>query len=294
MAWYRAGGGGIPSAIKTDMNAVLNKKLGTSQDYPPTDWAPSVNLLGPLPEKTASGSVASITDGADGVPIKSWLVTLPASLSGYSSINGTQNTGTGTPETQYTVSLGRTIYGGSVDVVNGTGKDTYAKIKISDLNWAYYTAGTNPIFYANNVPNMKKYARAEMPNIVIDGYTTRTAHSRSNLSTNMANMECSAIENAQTITFRNDTYTSVSDMLSDIGDEYIVYEVETPTDFTFTPITPTPETALGVNNFWADEGDSEVTYRADINLVLQALGGRGLSMMRPINTEEIEYEEDER
>lgn len=76
MAWYRAGGGGIPSAIKTDMNAVLNKKFGTSQDYPPTDWAPSVNLLGPLPEKTASGSVASITDGADGVPVKSWVITI--------------------------------------------------------------------------------------------------------------------------------------------------------------------------------------------------------------------------
>lgn len=268
MAWYRAGGGGIPSAIKTDMNAVLNKKFGTSQDYPPTDWAPSVNLLGPLPEKTASGSVANITDGADGVPIKAWEVTLPASLSGYSAINGTKNTGTGTPETQYTVSLGRTIYGGEADIVNGVGKDTCTKIKISDLNWTYYTAGTSPIFYANNVPNMKTYARAEMPNIVIDGYTTRTAHSRSNLSANMANMECSAIENAQTITFRNDTYTSVSDMLSDIGDEYIVYEVATPTDFTFTPISPTPETALGMNNFWADEGDSEVTYRADIDLLL--------------------------
>ena len=32
--------------------------------------------------------------------------------------------------------------------------------------------------------------------------------------------------------------------------------------FSFTPITPTPETALGVNNFWADEGDSDVTYRS--------------------------------
>lgn len=183
---------------------------------------------------------------------------LGSTVSAYEPINGTT----------HTVSLGRTIYGGSVDVVNGTGKDNCTKIKFSNLNWTYYTAGTNPIFYANNVPNIKTYERAEMPNIAIDGYTTRTAHSLSNLSTNMANMECSAIENAQTITFRNDTYTSVNAMLADLGNEYIVYELATGTDFTFTPITPTPETALGVNNFWADEGDSDVTYRADIDLLL--------------------------
>lgn len=290
MTMYRVGPAGIPASLKTNMDAVLNKKFGTSTTYAPATWPDNVNLLGPLPEKTASGSVASITDGADGVPIKAWKVTLPASLSGYSAINGTKNTGTGTPETQYIVSLGRTIYGGQVDAVNGTGTYNCARIKFSDLNWTYYTAGTNPIFYANNVPNMKTYSRGAMPNIIIDGYTTRTAHSRSNLATNMANMECSAIENGPSIAFRNVDYTSVSAMLADLGNEYIVYEVETPTDFTFTPITPTPETALGVNNFWADEGDSDVTYRADINMLIASLSGnRGLMMSRP-QLEEITEE----
>ena len=62
---------------------------------------------------------------------------------------------------------------------------------------------------------------------------------------------------------------------------------------TFTPITPTPETALGVNNFWATEGDSDVTYRADISLALaQNNGGRGLMMMRPTEPEETEETEE--
>jgi hypothetical protein len=45
---------------------------------------------------------------------------------------------------------------------------------------------------------------------------------------------------------------------------HLVYKVNdaTATDFTFTPITPTPETALGVNNFWSDSGDTEVIYYA--------------------------------
>ena len=71
MAWYRAGGAGIPASLKSDMNDVLNKKFGTSTTYPPSDWPSDVNLLGPLPEKTASGAIASFSDGADTVPLKS-------------------------------------------------------------------------------------------------------------------------------------------------------------------------------------------------------------------------------
>lgn len=379
------GGGTIPSELQANMDAVFNKKFNTSgQTYDSDGWPDDVNLMGPLSEKTVSGAIAVIEDGADDVPTKSVKVTLPASLSGVSAVsvvnsgknlllltqygdknivnqttgaitrNGTtswawsydnttlrvtlpagtyklycwlsvaggsgnrvrtydsdENIITGAdaslvgltyyegtftltekkslgvglkqPEnstayiaistsattlsqyelyngTQYTASLGRTIYGGEVDIVNGTGKENCAKIKFSELNWTYYTSGTNPIFYANNVPDMRIYSRGEMPNIAIDGYTTRTAHSRSNLSTNMANMECSAIENAQTIAFRNDAYTSVSDMLEDMGNEYIVYEVATPTDFAFDG--QEIDTMLGYNAFWSDDGDTEVTYRS--------------------------------
>lgn len=72
MAWFRAGGGGIPSSLKLDMNDVFNKKFGTVlQDYPPEDWPETVNLMGPLPERTVSGAVVAFADGADTVPIKS-------------------------------------------------------------------------------------------------------------------------------------------------------------------------------------------------------------------------------
>ena len=70
MAWYKCGGGGIPSNLKTGMNGVLNKKFGTSSEYAPDTWVDNVNLLGKLPEKTVSGSIAHITDGADRVPMK--------------------------------------------------------------------------------------------------------------------------------------------------------------------------------------------------------------------------------
>lgn len=87
MTWFRAGGGnGVPAALKSEMNDVLNKKFGTSTDYPPNDWPDTVDLMGPLEEKTVSGSIASFSDGADDVPIKSLVASLPASLTPYESI----------------------------------------------------------------------------------------------------------------------------------------------------------------------------------------------------------------
>lgn len=371
MAWYRAGGGGIPSAIKTDMNAVLNKKFGTSQDYSPTDWAPSVNLMGPLPEKTASGSVASITDGADGVPLKNWLVTLPASLDGYSEVNGVKsganlfnedwevggiNDTTGLPNsdtnkirsktfsiikggttcyvsvpqpirvlfyasdesfisetanirnntftvpsncslfkirgtvdygtsynndimisygttatayeayispTTYTASLGRTIYGGSVDVVNGTGTDGAQKIKIGDLDWMYQSANTR--FYTASLTSAiaKPATNGELaPFLYSDVLSPLSFTAAQNVDKSIC------VATSGNIFIKDTTFTDKTTFLQHYGDTYIIVGKATPEDFTFTPISPTPETALGVNNFWADEGDSDVTYRADIDLLL--------------------------
>lgn len=101
MAWFRAGGAGIPSSLKSGMNDVLNKKFGTSTTYPPSDWPSDVNLLGPLPEKTASGAIANFSDGADTVPLKALTFDIepvqasgtpspsnPLPISGHTELNG--------------------------------------------------------------------------------------------------------------------------------------------------------------------------------------------------------------
>ena len=90
MAWFRTGGGGIPSVLKEDMNAVLNKKFSTETVYPPETWANNVNLLGKLPEATKSGSVVHFADGADDVPLKSLVANIPANLEGVSSVTSTK------------------------------------------------------------------------------------------------------------------------------------------------------------------------------------------------------------
>lgn len=119
MTWFRVGGAGIPAALKNAMNAVFNKKFGTTgQNYPPNGWPDDVNLLGPLPEKTVAGAIAYTDDAADTVPVKSVICSIvpkqagsgiPSptnvrALSGYTGLTASQrgknlldsSTGTGT------------------------------------------------------------------------------------------------------------------------------------------------------------------------------------------------------
>ena len=72
----------MPADIETDMNAVLNKKMGTSITYAPDTWANTVNLMGKLPEKTATGTIASFDDGADDVPVAEGVFNIVATQAG--------------------------------------------------------------------------------------------------------------------------------------------------------------------------------------------------------------------
>ena len=280
MAWYRAGEGGIPSSIKTDMNAVLNKKFGTSQDYPPTDWAPSVNLLGPLPEKTVSGAVANITDGADGVPVKNWGVTVDATLSGVSSVVCTQagknfldpsivfenttiytyDSATGAVTvlksdiSAWNTKTGLPLKAGTYAVTNPTGRFQYRLASESYGTDHNITATTGTItLSADDDIKIKFGLGTTYP------FTASYQLERNSTATTFEKYTAPTVS---TVNLGRTIYGGSVDVVAGTGTD------ENGNDFTFTPISPTPETPLGASNFWADEGDSEVTYRADIDLLL--------------------------
>lgn len=380
MTWFRCGGGGsgIPAALKNRMNAVLNKKFGTAVDYPPNGWPDDVNLLGELKEKTAaSASVCSFDDGADDVPTKSLVVTIPPTLSGVSSLTETQ-TGrnlvdfnshlessysgltisggadgsisfSGTPSrtwahlttdfdidlpvgsyiigrsgssasyavyiavryedgttenismaltnsktftttkkinrirldisslstsvtynetffvmlengstahtyepyttpTQYTASLGRTIYGGQADIVNGTGKDTHKGYTLDNLTWSGgIVGGADWCWYVDlSADGLKLPANSAIFSGICDNYTPIRYNG--------------VATNQNTIALRSNGFLYVnngSETTQPTGK--VTIELDTPTDFTFTG--QEVPTRLGVNNFWSDSGDTEVTYR---------------------------------
>lgn len=408
MTWFRVGGAGIPATLKNAMNAVFNKKFGTSgQNYPPKQWPDDVNLLGPLPEGTASGPIANFSDGADDVPIKNCIVTLPGSLGGYSDVNGGRigknflddtllnleqgsiNDSTGANEsannrvrnasaipfpydeivssytwtipsgykvairpydangnfvqlpswalafitqlpqdligqgitqmrfvfaktdnsaitpndiknvgfqievgstatayeayktpTQYTAALGRSIYGGTADLVTGGGKDGYIKPVItSDMVTSAALESSNRIW------------RVQLNTAVYDGNFTYQIGVCNHLTfvdsyTNVANTDMSIAFNINTgkqILLHNSNLTTVDEVKAFIDTLDMIYPIATPTDFSFDG--QEINSLYGVNNFWNGAGgDTTVVYRRDIDLALQAVSSsRGLMMAsRPV------------
>lgn len=385
MAWYRAGGGGIPSSLKTDMNDVLNKKFGTSIDYPPTNWAPTVNLMGPLPEKTASGAIVTFPDGADAVPLKKCEITLPASLDGYSSVDvkhtganlldftvrdhfgitcektadgGAKMSGTATntsypvnwipltlpagtyhiyisavgtgmtiaysknggyggnlytgdnvitlnaeteiggyirvsngtvisePETVYmqlsvaqadyepyttptthTAQLGRTIYGGTADVVKGQGIGECVKVKFSDLTWFTNLLNGARQFYAvlsdSKTPINNNTI---LDGLLCDGYNVTYANDVY-LDTSVGDKI--SVNTGNAVQVRDYSVTTLEAFIAKTANYELVYPLATPEPFSFDPVPI--DSKLGNNTLWSEQGSAEVTHRADINL---ALGGQ--------------------
>ena len=383
------------------MGAVLQKKMATpSTTYAPAVWPETVNLLGKLPERTASGSIAAITDGADMVPLKSWEIEVSPNLSGKSSVVCTQtgqnlfeygeraemvrngitssvsadgtitasgtSTGNGdipitlstsvvlqngqsytfsldgtdtrsgsiyvyfagggyisipnsrsygtyTPTSDVTitgvtlrmfngqsitlsakmqievgstahayepytapvvntVSLGRTVYGGNVDVVNGTGTESHAKITDFSTLRANGISSTGAYRYIIDVSGMGDY------NVGACVATEDLLTYRVSYNANVG--EFYNTTNVLIIFLAQDNAQDAITYLQSNSCE-IAYPLATPIDFSFDPITPTPET-VEVCNFWADEGDSTVVYRADIDALLSSLSGnRGLMLSSP-------------
>ena len=311
MTWYRVGPAGIPGSLKTDMDAVLNKKFGTSTTYAPNTWPDNVNLLGPLPEKTASGSIANITDGADAVPLKNWLVTLPASLDGYTEVNGAK-TGKNLFDKDNANEIDGYFTTTGFSTLNSNAKTIYIPIVGGVTYTVSKTAGQRfQIATAEAIPSNGELFTARQANNTATSLTITASANDKYL------WAWVFLEGTDTITL-SEMLASVQIEVGSTPTQYTAYEAPTQytaslgrtiyggtadivtgegedengNAFTFTPIQA--DTELGVNNFWADEGDSDVTYRADISLALQAInGGRGLMGMMMQRPEEEQLTEED-
>ena len=167
--------------------------------------------------------------------------------------------------TTYTASLGRTIYGGTADIVTGEGVETHQEIDLGSLTWVYASASNR--FYANlnlvgiytNFPTNAN----EIADITCADYETITFSSLSGDSS-LNNKVAGVNTDAPFITIRDTRFSNANDFKNAVTGKKAVIPLATPTDFTFTG--QEVPTRLGYNAFWSDEGDTEVTYRADLDL----------------------------
>lgn len=153
-----------------------------------------------------------------------------------------------------------TVYGGTLNVTNGTLTVNRAMVDLGTLNWSAYTLASN-CFKA----------------VLSDGKATRTNYS--------ADGACSSYAKADYITTLRDTdktfgigythlsanvcyvavhdssYSDATAFKTAMNGVQLCYELATPITYTLTPTEI--KSLYGENNIYADCGSTSVTYRAD-------------------------------
>ena len=164
--------------------------------------------------------------------------------------------------TTRTISLGQTVYGGSV-TVDEDGEcelsDGYKRVDMGMLNYTYVPA--YQYFYAE-ISDKKE----GMTNVKADGYTKKTVA----FDGTQSDLTIKGGASNHRVFLTNRTYTDPNTLKTALSGVYLVYEKNTPTESYLDPITPI-NTLLGTNNLWANTGDSEVTYYAQPNVPEEVL-----------------------
>lgn len=219
-------------------------------------------------EGTASGSVASFADGGDNIPVKSLIVDItavqagsgipspsnPRAISGYTDVV-VKNDVQGTTQATYTISLGSTVYMGTLNVTTGILTVTHAyQVYDGSENWQYSENGSGrqrvylPIAGAmpdsiDIIGNIIEKAAAPTAGYPADW----TASFNHNASPSLLIGVPSSITSAQ----------DFKDLIANTNLQ-VVYELSAPVVINLIPTEVV--TLLGENNIYANSGNVEIVY----------------------------------
>lgn len=152
---------------------------------------------------------------------------------------------------QYTIQLGQTVYGGTLDVINGVLTVDRAIVDLGTLEWTF----VNPVFYVSmqNYTPKPKYKGKLVCSLYVNRIVSLT--NPEDMSIYMANSQDTPI-----LRVADSRYTDAAafkQMLTD-NNAQLVYELATPITI---PLTATQISMLqGANNVWTDSGDVNVEY----------------------------------
>ena len=287
--------GAIQYSICNAVGAMLNKKFSTDRGFKPVEWESAISKLTPLVEGTVSGDICEIDDGADDVPTKSLVVTIPPTLSGVSTVNEKQT--------------GRNLIPFAVDYPNFTqtkndmtisvlanGKVKFNGTTTASTDFTFYSASTQSephLFVKNGTYTFSNIGSASVK-MVVSGGSNNGFPYREITNSYYTGTVTDETKPFNYIIFRIASGVTLSDVviepMLELGSTAHAYEpYQTPTQYTaslgrtiyggqvdivngtgtdengndFTFTGQEVPTRLGYNAFWSDEGDTEVTYRKD-------------------------------
>lgn len=158
-------------------------------------------------------------------------------------------------ETVYPVTWSEagTVYGGTLDVINGKLTVTMAMTSVADLSWTYYASGH--YFYAT-IPS--RFLNSQEGTGIGDSYAFYGTLSSGSVS-GMPDGYFMFTNNAgqKYIYVKDSRYNTAANFKSAMSAASFLYTVATPASYDITPTEI--ETPLGQNNVWADCGDVTVT-----------------------------------
>ena len=227
----------------------------------------SAKIYSMLPDKTESGAVTSFSDAIPELPVKAYTLNIEAvqegsgdpapdnvrPISGWNKITLKQSgADTTDPVNTFEISLGDTIYGGTLDS-DGNGEVTYILILFNSLNWVKVTNVESPYFYA---PLLSPYKYIDAQNNFKCSQYKKvsvgsTGSSEGIFMTNTSQIRC-----------RDLRYTdnTADEFKTATGDVQLIYELTTAIPFTVSNM-PELKTLTGENNIWCDTGNTYITYK---------------------------------
>ena len=229
-----------------------------------------------LPSDSASGSPATFPDGAKNVNVDSLVADInpvqtgsgtpspsnPRPITGWSSIDLTHN---GTTDT---ISLGQTVYGGSLNVTTGVLTIDKVQVDMGDLSWGYNTSYDYPYFGTSIPDDNIVYTEGELT-IACEIYEALEGRKGGTFRTTDNDGKITTISNGgvnNRVALQDSLVTSVPDLKAKVGGYKLIYTLATPTTVQLTPVQVA--TVLGANSMQANSGDVAVSYRADIGLYI--------------------------
>lgn len=167
-----------------------------------------------------------------------------------------------TPQ-EKTINFGTTIYGGVLNVTTGVLTVNKAYIKMDSLNWSMNSSGTSGQFYSSvlevgavDTDSNNTWCECYKPS-GLDAYNNIPSKDK-------------VLSVKSRIWVLDRDYSSSASFIAAIPNNcMVVYTLATPYDIQLTP--EEVKTILGVNNIYADSGDVEVKYRADIALYIDKI-----------------------
>lgn len=231
---------------------------------------------------TASGAVATFIDGGDDKPMKSLVVDIEATqsgsgtpspsnirpISGHTDVTVTVASTSGGSGDDTTVSLGRTVYGGTLDVTTGVLTVTHGGVDLGSLSWSLIGSGNSERFQTNGLtdnllpPNNSTpfSGLCEIYEVARWDYLESAGHDIFICNNSTAHW----------VAVRDTNYTSATDFTNSVNGKYLVYELATPQTFNLTPTQV--KTLLGQNYVSHDGGGNiKVVYIRDLDIVINDL-----------------------